>query len=178
MIAYRASHAALFLLLTGGAINPVGERPRATRSFVALKPAGAVKPPQASSPEAFKEIRRRAIATRSDAVRIWQNGRPVFAYDAPDAPAMLTPQSIVKAIVALAVLKLVDDGKLESLDQPVYTLYPEWRQGRKKLITVRHLLTHTSGLQNEPNVQAELVHLPDRVQAALTAELQEDPGKQ
>ncbi|CAN5244001.1 hypothetical protein BH23GEM2_BH23GEM2_24330 [soil metagenome] len=121
-------------------------------------------------------VRNRAVETRTDAIRIWRDGKALLIYDAPDRPDQLTPQSIVKPIVALAVLKLLEDGKLDSLDQPIYTLYPEWRQGRKKAITIRHVLTHTTGLQNEPNVQAELAQLPDRVQAALAAEVQEDPG--
>jgi CubicO group peptidase (beta-lactamase class C family) len=131
---------------------------------------------QAASEDPIVRIRERATQTRTDAVRIWRRGTPLLVFDAPDAPPEFTPQSIVKPITALAVLRLIDDGKLDSLDQPLYTLYPEWRQGRKKLITIRHILTHTSGLQDAGNVQAELVHMPDRVQAALAAEMQEDPG--
>lgn len=100
----------------------------------------------------------------------------ILSYDRADAPERFILQSVTKPIVGLAVLALVNDGHLESFDQPVYTLYPEWRQGRKKQITVRHILTHTTGLQNEPYMQAELTHLPDRVQAALAADVIEDPG--
>lgn len=133
---------------------------------------------QANPDQTLARIRQRAVQTRTDAIRIWQDGRPLLEFDAEGAPDQFTPQSIVKPIAALAILKLIDDGKLTSLDQPVHTLYPEWRQGRKKQITIRHILTHTSGIQNVASVQAELVHLPDRVQAALAAELEEDPGKQ
>jgi CubicO group peptidase (beta-lactamase class C family) len=125
---------------------------------------------------ALSHLRTRTIETRTDAVRIWQNGLPIFVYTASDAPERFALMSIVKPIVALAVLKLVEEAKLDSLDQPVYTLYPEWTQGRKRRITIRHILNHTSGLQNAANVQLELAHLPDRVQAALAAEVEEDPG--
>src|SRR5690606_12764693 len=46
---------------------------------------------------------------------------------------------------AAAVMRLVDDGRL-SLDQPVGEFLPEFRTGPKAAVTVRHLLTHTSGV--------------------------------
>jgi CubicO group peptidase (beta-lactamase class C family) len=54
--------------------------------------------------------------------------------------------SITKQITAVAVMLLVEDGKLD-LDDPVSkhlpSTPPSWSE-----ITVRHLLTHTSGLRN------------------------------
>ena len=46
-------------------------------------------------------------------------------------------------IVSLAVRTLLDDGTLAGLDQPICDFYPEWRQGRKREITLRHLLNHS-----------------------------------
>ncbi len=57
--------------------------------------------------------------------------------------------SMTKPIVSVAALALVDQGKL-SLDDPVTKWLPDFRprlaDGREPVITVRHLLTHTSGL--------------------------------
>ena len=78
--------------------------------------------------------------------------------------------SATKSIVSLAIGRLIDSGKITSLDQPVSDFYPEWKQGRKKLITVRHLLNHTSGIQNPP-ITTEIYASPDFVQLALAAEL-------
>ncbi|HET6528742.1 MAG TPA: serine hydrolase [Balneolaceae bacterium] len=44
------------------------------------------------------------------------------------------------------VMLLVDAGKLQ-LDDPIYKWLPEFKTGPKKKITVRHLLTHSSGLR-------------------------------
>lgn len=52
--------------------------------------------------------------------------------------------SISKQFTAVAALTLVRDGKL-SLDDPIVKYLPEGR-GRWDAITVRHLLTHTSGI--------------------------------
>lgn len=57
--------------------------------------------------------------------------------------------SMTKPIVSVAALALVDQGKL-SLDDPVTKWLPDFRpklaDGREPVITVRHLITHTSGL--------------------------------
>jgi CubicO group peptidase (beta-lactamase class C family) len=56
--------------------------------------------------------------------------------------------SISKSLCSLAILKLVDEGKL-SLDTQIWTLLPEFPiEGPP--VTVRHLLTHSSGLASDP----------------------------
>lgn len=70
-------------------------------------------------------------------VQEWYAG----TYRAP-APAM----SSTKSITGLLVGMLLDDGKIKSLDEPVCTFLPEWCSGSKREVTLRHLLTMTSGL--------------------------------
>ncbi|MEX1377910.1 MAG: serine hydrolase domain-containing protein [Eubacteriales bacterium] len=50
-----------------------------------------------------------------------------------------------KGFTALAILKLIDDGKL-SLSDDVFSLLPYNFPNIKERITVKHLLTHTSGI--------------------------------
>lgn len=50
-----------------------------------------------------------------------------------------------KGLVALCVLQLVAEGKLE-LDEPVAHLWPEFAQAGKAVITLRELLCHRAGL--------------------------------
>jgi CubicO group peptidase (beta-lactamase class C family) len=56
--------------------------------------------------------------------------------------------SITKSFTALAILQLCDAGKLD-LDAPIGRYLPNAPHGDR--ITVRHLLTHTSGLRNSEN---------------------------
>jgi len=42
--------------------------------------------------------------------------------------------------------------------------------------TLRHILSHTSGLQNVPDTRVEIYPSPDFVQLALAAELKYPPG--
>jgi CubicO group peptidase (beta-lactamase class C family) len=71
---------------------------------------------------------------------------------------------------------LITLGRIESLDTPLYEFFPEWKQGLKQKITLRHVLSHTSGLQNVPDTRVEIYPSPDFVQLALAAELAHPPG--
>lgn len=54
--------------------------------------------------------------------------------------------SLTKVIATTtAIMKLVDEGKI-SLDDPVKEYIPEFGEGTKEQVTIRHLLLHTSGL--------------------------------
>lgn len=61
------------------------------------------------------------------------------------ADTIFSIASISKPIVTTAVLQQVDQGRL-LLDDPVVRHIPEFGAQAKEGITVRHLLTHTSGL--------------------------------
>lgn len=66
-------------------------------------------------------------------------GRPMT----PDMPYFLG--SITKTYTVVVVLRLAEEGRL-SLDDPVARFLPAFPEGSK--ITIRHLLTHTSGLKD------------------------------
>jgi CubicO group peptidase (beta-lactamase class C family) len=53
--------------------------------------------------------------------------------------------SVTKPVVATAVMLMVERGQL-ALDQPAVDALPEFAEGGKGAVTIRHLLTHTSGL--------------------------------
>jgi CubicO group peptidase (beta-lactamase class C family) len=76
--------------------------------------------------------------------------------------------SITKTMVGLCVMALVDEGKL-SLDRQVTELLPEVAfHGPAETMTVRHLLTHTSGIGEASTLERlKDVANPDRT-AVLT----------
>ncbi|WP_247828195.1 serine hydrolase domain-containing protein [Arthrobacter antioxidans] len=53
--------------------------------------------------------------------------------------------SVTKVVSALTLLALVGEGVLD-LDRPIGAHLPSFRVGERSSITLRHLLTHTSGL--------------------------------
>jgi CubicO group peptidase (beta-lactamase class C family) len=66
--------------------------------------------------------------------------------------------SITKPMTAIGVMILADRGQL-ALSDPVHKYIPEFAGGDRQLVTIRHLLTHTSGL---PDQLAENVELRKR----------------
>ena len=129
------------------------------------------------SAKALETIRTKAAESHSDAVLVYKDDKPILEWYAGNkTPGPIELMSCTKSIVSVAIGRLIDTGKIKSLDQPVSDFYPEWKQGKKKLITIRHLLNHTSGLQNLPNTTIEIYPSPDFVKLALAAELSDDPG--
>ncbi len=121
-------------------------------------------------------IIKQSERTNSDALIIYQDGKLIYKNHFDKPVQMIEAMSATKSVVAMAIGILLDKGFIDSLDQPVYTIYPEWKQGNKKLISIRHLLEHTSGLQNVPNAGDEIEIAPDVIQLALCAELDDIPG--
>ncbi len=156
-------------------------RPALALAFgLLLAAAGGTLPAQAAAPrgEAAGGARlRRAVdslfarwdsaAAPGCAVAVGR-GRAVLlerAYGMADLerPARLTPASVFEAgsvskqFTAAAALLLAQDGKLR-LDDPVRRYLPELPDSTTKsggrALTVRHLLTHTSGLRDWGEIEA------------------------
>jgi len=54
--------------------------------------------------------------------------------------------SMAKSIVSLLVGCALDDGYIKSVDEPIANYLPEFKDGDKSKITMKHLLTMSSGL--------------------------------
>jgi len=117
----------------------------------------------------------RAKQTKSDTLLILQHGLPLVQYQSANRHDMIEIMSATKSIVSLAVGFAIDENLIPSVDSPVYWFFPEWNQGEKKDITIRHLLTHTSGLAAEPTTE-EIYRSDNIVQLALDAKLITSPG--
>jgi len=123
-------------------------------------------------------LMKKAELTHSEAVIIYQDNKLVaekyFGIGKPEQK--IETMSCTKSIVGLAVACMLSDKLIDSLDVPVYKYYPEWKQGQKQFITLRHLVYMTSGLQNDPMATKEIYPSPDFVKLALAAELSTKPG--
>jgi CubicO group peptidase (beta-lactamase class C family) len=111
--------------------------------------------------------------------------------DADDSGRGVTPQtpfkigSTSKSFTALAIMQLVEDGKVE-LDAPVQRYIPWFRVAdpeASKHITVRHLLNQTSGIPTSAGIayaykgDSGRDALEKEVRATSDVELKNLPGK-
>jgi CubicO group peptidase (beta-lactamase class C family) len=91
--------------------------------------------------------------------------------------------SISKVFTAFLILQLVQDGTI-SLDGTIADYLPDYTGKQKDRITIRQLLTHTSGVLNslkpeEEAVKERLHHdLRDLIRYAEATELYCEPGKE
>lgn len=126
--------------------------------------------------EIFLELLNQARFTHSDAVVIRQFNREILVERFGKPKQLIPTMSITKSIVSLAFGKLFSLG-LVNTNEPLSSYYPEWKQGKKQHITLRHIMNHTSGLQNVPITTEEIYPSPDFIQLALCAELSSEPGQ-
>ncbi|WP_029270558.1 serine hydrolase [Flavobacterium sp. KJJ] len=86
-----------------------------------------------------------------------ENGKVIFKkgfgfanmeWDIPNQPnTKFRLGSISKQFTAFLIVKLAEEGKLK-LDVPITTYLPDYPKTTGDKITIHHLLTHTSGIQN------------------------------
>lgn len=122
---------------------------------------------------------KKAERTHSEAIIIYQDNLPVvekyFGIGSPNR--IIESMSATKSVVGLAVACMLSDKLIDSLDVPIHKFYPEWKQGQKQYITLRHIVQMTSGIQNVPIATEEIYPSPDFVKLALAAELSNAPGE-
>ncbi len=119
-----------------------------------------------------------AVGRRGDVVLEQGIGSTGRGYDAqpvdPDR-TVYDLASLTKVVgTTTAVMLLVEDGKMR-LDDRVSSYLPEWGGGEKDRVTIRDLLTHTSGLPAGMDVPSGLSY-EEGVLRAIRAPLQGRPG--
>ena len=122
------------------------------------------------------------IATRDKVVHLGAVGWADIAAKAPmRTDAICWIASMTKPITATAVLMLQEEGKL-SVDDPVAKYLPELgdvktADGKPAKLTLRHLLTHTSGMPEATGEQYKTAHsLADVIPFYAGKPLQFAPG--
>ena len=122
------------------------------------------------------------VATRDGVVYLESIGKADIAHDKPMQPdTIFWIASMTKPITATAVLMLQDEGKL-SVDDPVEKHLPEFKDlktadGKPARLTIRHLLTHTSGMGEVAPAQAsEIKNLAGLIPLHVAKPLAFEPG--
>ncbi|WP_166847415.1 serine hydrolase domain-containing protein [Isoptericola sp. BMS4] len=83
--------------------------------------------------------------------------------------------SVTKLFTSIAVTQLVEDGLVE-LDEPVATYLPAFAANGKEEVTVRQLLTHTSGFVAWLPLWSRYPDEESRIAAVMAQPLDDPPG--
>ena len=91
--------------------------------------------------------------------------------------------SVAKSVVSMLVGVALREGFIKSIDQPVGDFLPEFKEGAKSKITLRHLLTMSSGLNwgesysNPFSMTTEAYYGNDLHRLVNRLEVDSEPGK-
>lgn len=111
--------------------------------------------------------------TGADACLVVRGGRIVQEWSSPRYREPITAMSTTKSIAGLLAGMLIDDGRL-SLDTRVCESVAEWCTGRRGGVTVRHLLSMTSGLPRYEDRSVGFV--ADKNAFVIALEPEHEPG--
>ena len=131
--------------------------------------------------EALNRALRYSKARQGRGIMVWYDG-DVVAENFDDGISANTPfaaYSMHKTVLSLVLLAAIEDGYVDSLDTPVGQYLSKWRNDERGNITLRDLLTHTSGLAHYgvQTRQAQMINFSGRMRdAALSYPLVKSPG--
>lgn len=129
------------------------------------------------------------VLAAHDGVIVHESAHGYASLYADDTPTLLPPAqrvrtrtdtiydlaSLSKLFTAVVAMQLVDAHRLD-LDAPVVRYVPAFGANGKRTITVRQLLTHTSGLAPDPVPGLWQLPRADRIPAILDSVPQHAPG--
>lgn len=83
--------------------------------------------------------------------------------------------SVSKLFTSIAVVQLIEEGRVE-LEAAVATYLPEFGAAGKESVTIRHLLTHTSGFTSWLPLYSAYPDVPSRIAAVMNQPLTNPEG--
>jgi CubicO group peptidase (beta-lactamase class C family)/pimeloyl-ACP methyl ester carboxylesterase len=155
--------------LSGVVVTPRFDAPKTADPDFVLAGEGDVDAP------ALTELLQAADQTHSDSLVILKDGKLVAERYFGRSPSPIETMSVTKSFVSLAVGLLLEEKKIPSLDVPLSKYFSEFKAGTKAKVTLRHLLTHTSGIDHQPS-SGLLYKQPDRVAYVRGLPITDEPG--
>ena len=89
--------------------------------------------------------------TKADACLVIHHGRIVQEWYSKLYSTPMYAMSSTKSVAGLLTGMLIDDGRIKGIQEPVCDFLPTWCSGLRAKVTVRHLLSMTSGLPMMPD---------------------------
>ncbi len=105
-------------------------------------------------------------------------------YRGYDSNSISNSFSMAKSIVSLLIGIAIDEGYIKSADDPVYKYFPPFNNAQNKHLTIKHLLTMSSGLNweesyNSPFSLTTQAYYGDQLYLLVSnLKVVEEPGKE
>lgn len=125
--------------------------------------------------EALDTLLKEAEATKSDSLIVVKDEKTIVERYFGKKRGPIETMSVTKSFTAIAIVLLLEEGKIASVDAPLSTWYPEFKTGEKAKVTLRHVLTQTSGLEHDERA-GKLNAQKDRLQFARQKSVKVEPG--
>jgi len=115
-----------------------------------VRPLPVAAPPTLPA-DVLEKAKAYALANNSKTMLIWRNGKLEESVYGPgsDAATLINAKSMAKPMGAIAIGRAIKLGSIKSLDQPAADFIAEWRGTPKAAVTIRQLLSMTSGLAEQ-----------------------------
>jgi CubicO group peptidase (beta-lactamase class C family) len=95
-----------------------------------------------------------------------------------DKNSTKTGYSVAKSFTSALIGMLLEEGRIHSLDQSVSDFIPQWRDAAHSGITIRHLLSMTSGLYcTYVSDYLQLLTAANQSQFAINLSMEASPGE-
>ena len=96
----------------------------------------------------FNNLITKSLMSFSSQVTVYKNNKLVFNLQNKKDSKIIETLSVTKSFCSFAIMFLIQDRKIDDITDPVSKYIKSWGYGKKKDITIKHILTHTSGLDN------------------------------
>jgi CubicO group peptidase (beta-lactamase class C family) len=140
------------------------------------QPEWAVSTPEAEGMSSAKLEKLKALfeEKKTQGALVIRHGKIVaeWYWDSKDKDTQFQAFSVTKSIASTAIGMLIKDGKVK-LEQPASDFIPEWKNDDRKDITIRHLITMTSGLANKDGT---IINKPEQLSKSIALPLEHKPG--
>lgn len=87
-----------------------------------------------------------SINSFSSSVTVYKDKKKILDLYNKNDNKLIETLSITKSFCAMAIMFLIQDGLIDSIDDLISKYIESWNYGKKKDITIKHILTHSSGL--------------------------------
>jgi CubicO group peptidase (beta-lactamase class C family) len=128
--------------------------------------------------QTLRDLRAASRKAKTSSLYVWRDGKVLIQDYDKKGDQLVSIQSITKSVVSLAIGKLVADGKITSIDDPVQKYLPEFTGNDREKITLRQVLTHQTGFDPGANFGLDVESSKDFIADAIAQKPVFKPGKE